>query len=259
MAGRRATPVAILGVILVACSAGAQPDASDPVIVATPTATSPPASATPMSPVGVASHTPTPSPTGQPTPSPAPAPKLSKAEQGLVGALREDARVDCRPRRADLPWGASAGVECRGNSTLVSRVGVYALDDPVALESFVGAGLEPNEAVDQMAATVYFARLGDYDVAPQSGNCRKGKPGDASWPDYLPDSGIGPWDLSPWRWGCYLDEYNQANIRVTCYGGVYIGIVGKTSDIAALSKWAWRPPNGQSADRDPPGICYLPD
>jgi hypothetical protein len=184
---------------------------------------------------------------------------MAGAERELVDQLRKDARVDCRPRRTDLPWGALAGVECFIDSDLVSRVGVYSFGTAEALDGYSSDELSEEERRDGVAATHYFVNLSDYGVEAQSGDCRDGKPGDASWPDYLPDYGIGPHELSPWRWGCYHDEYDHANIRVTCYRGIYIGILGKTSDIRALTKWAWKAPEDQTDGRDPPGICEAGD
>jgi hypothetical protein len=46
---------------------------------------------------------------------------------------------------------------------------------------------------------------------------------------------------------------------LTCYGDVYIGILGKGRDIAPLYAWAMRVAAGESTQRDPPGICARPD
>ena len=235
---------------------------------ATVTSPSPPASSIAQSvrpsasdpPSPGSSLTPLPSPAGSlvpPTSTPKPTPKptqpqtMTNAELELVDQLRKDARVDCRPRRTDLPWGSDAGVECFVDSALVNRVGVYGFTDEEALKDF--------ESPEGLAATHYFVTLADYGVDAGSGDCRNGIPGDASWPAYLADEGDGPHGLRSLRWGCYRDEYNHANVRVTCYGGVYIGILGKTSDIKALSRWTWKLPGDQSPDRDPPGICEYPD
>lgn len=70
MSGRQATLVAVLGAILAACGAGAEPAPSDPGGVATPHATSSLARATPASTINVAS----PSLAATPKPTPVPEP-----------------------------------------------------------------------------------------------------------------------------------------------------------------------------------------
>ncbi len=56
------------------------------------------------------------------------------------------------------------------------------------------------------------------------------------------------------RSGCFLDDDGTANVRLTC-GPTYIGIVGRSGDLAALDEWAWRSEAGQVPSGDPPGIC----
>jgi len=98
----------------------------------------------------------------------------------------------------------------------------------------------------------------DNGVNPRTGDCLAGIPGDSSWPKYLPDEDE---DLGyrAERSGCFLDQRGIANVRLTCYGSLYVGILGKNADIAGLYKWAWRVADGDSTDRDPPGICAAPD
>ena len=38
--------------------------------------------------------------------------------------------------------------------------------------------------------------------------------------------------------GCYFNELGIANVRVTCGGGIYIGI-GEDDDLVSLWEWAW--------------------
>lgn len=64
---------------------------------------------------------------------------------------------------------------------------------------------------------------------------------------------------SPYRSGCFVNEVGLANIRLTCYGAMYIGVVGKNADLATLYDWAWRVAEGESPERDPPGLCAAPD
>jgi hypothetical protein len=211
---------------------------------------SPPPSASPVAPStppsDPASPAPVPSPTPKPpraTPTPTPAQRLSRAEKVLLSLLRSDARVDCVPRRDELPRGASVGVECRPDDPLVARVDIY------------GFGGETDEAA---VLDMYFDRLAEHGVSPASGGCEAGVPGDASWPDYLPDrdaDGV----YRPTRAGCFIDQNGNANIRVLCYGPYYIGILGRTGDLKALDEWAWQVSEQQGDDRDPPGICGAPD
>ena len=92
-----------------------------------------------------------------------------------------------------------------------------------------------------------------------SGDCAAGTPGDANWPTYLPDEGSDGTGPSELRIGCYRDENGIANVRVTCYGNVYIGVLARSRDIAPVYAWAQRVASGESTDRDPPGICARPD
>jgi hypothetical protein len=148
--------------------------------------------------------------------------------------------VACTPRRTGLPARATAGIECRVDTALVDRVGVYGFNG------------------DDDILSVYFDRLARYGVLPRTGACRRGAVGDRSWPDYLPDEAVDG-GYSPLRSGCFIDENGIANVRVICYASIYIGILGKDADVAALSEWAWDVAAGESSDRDPPGICAAPD
>lgn len=184
----------------------------------------------------------TPSPTATARPTPTERPSFTAQERYVLGQLRTDARIDCAPRRTGLPAGADAGVECRVHSALVDRVGIYSLP----------------ESGPESALGTYLARLAQAGVKPQQGDCARGTPGDSSWPSYLADEDGGG-GISTFRSGCFLDDSGQANVRVTCYGGIYIGVVGKNDDLAALYAWAWRVAKGESTHRDPPGICAAPD
>ena len=177
--------------------------------------------------------------------TPAPTPKLSAAESQLLTELRADSRIGCVPRRKDLPPGSNVGVECHLDSDLVDRVGVY--------------GFPANDGLGTQAIGAYMARMEDQGIALGSGDCSAGIPGDASWPGYLPDEGPEGAGPSETRLGCFHDENGRANIRLTCYGEVYIGILGKGRDIEELDVWTTRVAAGESTQRDPPGICARPD
>jgi hypothetical protein len=231
-----------LCLILGACSSSTGPSAS-------PIAAS--GSPVPTISIGPVEPSTSPSPSAPPSaappsasPKPTPAPTLRPAETELVGALRADSAVGCVPRRTDLPLGATAGVECHPADSLVAAVGIY---------GFVGA------TTPEPALAAYLDRMKKQNVATGSGDCAKGTPGDHAWPSYLPDEGDDGTGLRPTRAGCFLDANGIANIRVTCYGDVYIGVLGNTKELALLNAWTWKVANGESTDRDPPGICARPD
>ena len=176
-----------------------------------------------------------------------PAPDFTADEAALVAGLRTDAAVHCAPRRTDLPVLAVAGVECRLETAIVARVGVY---------RFGG---------DQDATATYLERLASYAVAPATGDCAGGTAGDSAWmpgdgspgtidPQLVLKNATGSWAVG--RTGCFLDENGTANVRATC-GSTYLGILGRTSDLAALYGWVWRSEGGTTEPSTPPGICRL--
>jgi hypothetical protein len=229
-----------IGVLIAACSSSPAP--STPVASASPSAVppsapSPSATASPSTPAVSAPPTQAP-PTA--SDSPEPAPPLSAAEKSLVDQIRADSHVNCVPRRTDLPPNAVAGVECHIGTALVDRIGVYSFSTKPAIDA-------------------YFARLATAKVTPGSGDCATGTAGDHSWPAYLPDEGDAAGGLSEERSGCYLDESGIANVRLTCYGNLYLGVLGKTADIKALYAWTWKIQAGDDTHRDPPGLCAAPD
>jgi hypothetical protein len=188
------------------------------------------------------------------SPSPTPAPSMTADEQALAEAIRVDARVDCAPRRTDLPAFAIAGVECTIGSDTVERVGAY---------SFGPATDERGNAVDG-ALLAYTTRLAEYGVKLRQGDCDTGRNGDRAWPWNVPDDVDAPQET---RSGCYIDEGHHANIRVTCYGSIYMGVLGSVrTDVFSAGKairdlyhWTWRTASDEIGDRDPPGICAAPD
>ena len=246
--------IPVVLVLMAACAGAASPSAS-PSAVPSGSAPDPspavPSGAPSNVPGASASPTPTTGPVASPNPSPRPSdkpvPALSAAEETLSEALRVDARIDCAPRRADLPSGAVAGIECRIGSALVDRVGVYGFD-----------GSTEASGSSRTDLTTYIDRLASAGIAPGIGNCAAGTPGDASWPAYLPDEGEDGGPRAE-RAGCYLDSSGTANVRVTCYGEIYIGVLGASGDLAALNAWTWKVAKGEGVDRDPPGICAARD
>jgi hypothetical protein len=108
----------------------------------------------------------------------------------------------------------------------------------------------------------YLERLALSDVDPASGDCSAGASGDAPWmpgdgttgsaADRVAFGGSDRWVVG--RIGCFLDDDGTANVRLTC-GSTYIGIVGRSGEIAALHAWAWKALAGQVPTGEPPGIC----
>jgi hypothetical protein len=168
---------------------------------------------------------------------------FTAAEADLVAGLRSDAVVRCAPRRKDLPVRATAAVDCRLNSDPVARFGAYGFRDA------------------RDAALTYFERMALSGVDPASGDCSAGTPGDAPWmpgdgatgtaADRVAFGGSDRWVVG--RSGCFLDD-GTAHVRLTC-GSTYIGIVGRSGDLAALHEWAWRSQVGPVPSGEPPGIC----
>ena len=239
MSTLRATAAVVAIVLaLAACSTSVTPAPSSvPVATATPSA--PTASPSAPAPSVVPS-----APSSSVAPSVAPEPSLTLAEVALAGFLRVDARTGCVPRRTDLPPGATLGVECHPADPLVAAVGIY---------SFPTDG-----SIAEPARTAYLARLATAGVKTASGDCKTGVPGDHAWPANLPDQGDDG-GLSPTRAACFLDENGTANIRLTCYGDLYVGVLGRTKELAALNAWTWKVAAGEDTHRDPPGVCAAPD
>ena len=209
-----------------------------------------PARASPSSPrraVRIAERgAPTPEPAA--TPEPTPVPSLSADEAELIGRLRADAAVDCVPRRTDLPAGALYGIECHPGDPLVQRVGVY------------------RYATSNDAAFAYMTRMSDAGIAANTGDCLADTAGDGA---YFPGDGESPVDapgMFDWegkalvtqRNGCFLDEFDSANVRLVCDND-YIGILGARDDTSDLMDWAWTYPDGyEPGTPDLPGLCVGP-
>ena len=169
---------------------------------------------------------------------------FTAVEAALVSALRADSAIGCAPRRTNLPPRAIAGVDCRVNGAVVTRVGAYHFGDA------------------RDAATTYLERMAAYDVKPASGDCPGGKSGDAAWmpgdrkagkdSDRVYVGGTGPWVVG--RTGCFLDENGTANVRLTC-GTTYVGILGRDADLADLDRFALASATGPTKLGQAPGIC----
>jgi hypothetical protein len=173
---------------------------------------------------------------------------LNEAEQALVALLRPDAREGCTARRSELPAGASVGVECNPRSSLGVRIGAYQFP------------------TDRDAATAYFARLAANGVAPRSGDCNDGVPGDNAWTPGDDEGEVGAADPYGVVWngvayvinrdGCFVDEAGQANARAVCGSGIYVGVVGATPDVKAVYDWMWKyAPGIPMSTPSAPGLC----
>jgi len=205
----------ITAILVAACGSAGSPSPSSP---ADP-------SPSPSLPSAVPSVAPTDTPSEAPSdpvspapasPAPAsPAPvEPSAEEQYLIdGVLRGG--DDCRPVRQDLPPGAVAGIECAADDPAVARLGFYLFEN------------------DATMLAAYFARMDEEGVVRESGSCVAGEgEGEGA---YTPGEGE-----IPYRAGCFINEEGFANYRVTLPGShVYIGILGNSDDMAALSDFAW--------------------
>lgn len=182
------------------------------------------------------------------TPEATPAPTMTADEAELIGRLRANTAANCIPRRTDLPAGALYGIECDPTDPLAQRVGVY------------------RYATSNDAAFAYLTRLSDAGVAPNTGDCLADTAGDNA---YFPGDGESPVDapgMFDWegkalvtqRDGCFLDEFDSANVRLVCEND-YIGILGNEDDLSDLLNWAWTYPDGyEPGTPDLPGVCIGP-
>ena len=142
--------------------------------------------------------------------------ELSGDEALLINGIRDDARVACTPRRADLPAGAVAGVECAPLGGPASQVGAYRFDSE-----------------DSLLET-YYSRLEQEGIAPGTGDC----PRSAGEMSYIPEQETDP---SLNRIGCFVNEFGYGNLRFTSpEARVYVGVLGADGDMESLYDWAWQ-------------------
>jgi hypothetical protein len=214
----------ILVATLAACGSvptqPSQPSATPPV----PGTTAPPTSGpSPEAPAPTDRPTPSPELTPRPTGSPAVL-DLTVEERYLLDGIRRGA-IDCHPRRDDLPRNAIAGIECASDDPVVARVGFFLFD---------------TEA-DLLAA--YFARMDAEGVKRDSVAC-------------LDEEGESPYipgeEETASRHGCFVNAEGYANYRATMPGFlIYVGVLGRTSDMRSLEAFAWR------GNQDLPGMPTL--
>ena len=133
------------------------------------------------------------------------------AELYLLAGAQPKVRPTCS-KAPKLPEGGYDGIQCHPAG--IGTIGFYAFDDRAEMRK------------------VYFARLAEYKVKPDSGRvCLDGKPGEGV--DTPGNEGF------EWRIGCYVDENGLANARLLLPSGtsgqnVYVGVVGKVPSIGSL-------------------------
>jgi hypothetical protein len=214
-------------IVLSACtanttSAPASPSAPPAGPSAAPSA---PPSATPLP--SVQPPPAPPEPTQQPdvaTPRPT-AQAFSDDEQDLLDGVQRGTK-NCRPAGSDdLPGGAVAGIECDSTDPAVARIGFYLFGD------------------DQAMVDAYLARMQAEGVEGGTGACSDGESEQA----YIPGEGF-----ATNRAGCFVNDEGFANYRYTITGDhVYVGILGRSADMAALQDFAWK------GNQDVPGMPTL--
>jgi hypothetical protein len=225
----------VAAVALAACGTPAtqpsRPPVSDPPAPSVPAEPS-----TPQPTVVPPSPTPTPvitpAPTARPTPRPTAKPTpvaFSRAERYLIdGIMRGES--DCSPVRGDrLPDRALAGIDCEVVGTAVARIGYY---------------LFRNDA-DMLDA--YLARVRAEGLQLESGpSCLEGE----AEHSYIP-TGDDP-GISPSRTACFVNDEGFGNYRLTLPAfHVYVGMLGRTADMAKLDAFAW------FGNQDTPGTPTL--
>ena len=213
-----------------------------------------------------ASAAPAPSRTAAPTEPASPGPDTepvtgdddwTEYERELATYLREDARVDCAPRRADLP--ADATAQWSATSAAGSWIG-----SPCTASSSRARLDAGEEGFNERAVVAYLDRMDREGVLGRSGDCADGTPHDASWSGPEADEPgstvyaqveIDGRHYSTHRYGCFLNDQGIANVRATCGQGSYIGVLGQDARLAALTEWTMRWPNPDDLSFPSPGIC----
>ena len=156
----------------------------------------------------------------------------TEGEAKLLNGLRPDVRGRCAPRRDGLPATAVAGVTCLVRTGDVDEVGAYLF-----------------ARAEDLQAT-YLDRMAEAGIKRGSGSC----PGSAGEMAYVPEA---PGTIGPYRIGCFLNEFGNANLRLTVPDSlVYIGVLGSGRDIRAIWSWAWDgnqdQPGSPTVWREPP-------
>lgn len=144
-------------------------------------------------------------------------------EAFLLAGIRSDVRDSdrgCRPRRSDLPPGATDGVECAVPEGPAEEVGAYLFPD------------------DHSARAAYEARLREHGVDPfADGPCAFGAADVSVTSDVLPTG------------GCFTNEFGRPNLRMVWPGqNVLVGVLGRGGSIADLAGWARSAGDGTAID-----------
>jgi hypothetical protein len=243
MPKRSATTLAAALTVLLLAACSAAPTAS-------PSPSLPPTVPPSVEPTVPPSAEPSAPPSEAPSEAPSEEPGLNDAEAALVMRVRSDARGDapCSPiRGADLPAGATTGVECSRNDTSASTIRIFGFED----------GRE--------ATVAYFEILDAAGLEPRSGGCADGSSGDQSW---TPGDGdfetedpftveIDGEFYSVNRYACYEHADGYAASASLCGNGLLIEAFSQDDDIAALWEAVDFLPEGFPRDTpSAPGICY---
>jgi hypothetical protein len=214
----------ILAVALVACPPAAMAPSPTPIPSQPPATASPSPVASPAESPAPTAPSPTPRPSAEPSATPAPVvtPRptaepitFTKAERHLVDGIQRNA-LDCRPVRQELPPKAYAGVECRSDDPAVARMGFYLFH------------------TDEDMLDAYYARVRGEGLRIGSGACADGREGESAFIPGEPD------DVLVDRHACFLNDQGFANYRVTMSGGLYVGLLGRSTNMVALEDFAWR-------------------
>ena len=209
--GARTVLSLILCLGLVACGGGA-PSTSPTPRAAVATASPAPT----LTPTPIATTVPA---TPTPTPTSTPPPTWTKRERAIRNAIRDDARVDCAPRRHDLPPGTIAAVECRPGMRLVSQVGFYLF------------------ATNDEAFDVYRKRIRDQGLRLEevSGSGWEGPRGEcaAEYEGGHEEVTLACRD----RQATFVNSSGFANYRAVA-GRLYVGVLGTNGNVDALAAWA---------------------
>ena len=136
-------------------------------------------------------------------------------EAYLTAGVRPDLRGTCVSQRDDLPPRAVAGIVCEGADPVPERLGVYLM-----------------ASVDDLMAT-YVEGLAAEGMGLNWGLCFDG----AGEANYQP----APVDAAGrFRSACFLNDDGFATFWATYPEElVYVTVVGRGGDVAALDRWAW--------------------
>ncbi len=212
-------------VAVVGCGTPSGPDPSASAEARSPLPTDLPVAPTPVAPSRSAAPSASPVVT---IPTTLTSSRWRDGELFLLSGFRDDIRHDenvgygtdtCRPRRDDLPAGATDGVECSLSAGPAERVGAY---------------LFPTDAA---ARAAYEARLKEHGLRwEDDGGCPFGSMTPEVDARYQP------------RAACFVNDAGVANLRIYWPGqSVVIGVLGRTGSIRELATWSSMLPAGQES------------